>query len=198
MGLIMEYIEGQTPLDVDERDGLLITTIASRGELDEFEQQNIEQAIQWTLGRSLKSNVIFSQEFICSIHKRMFGKVWNWAGHFRKTNKNLGVDKWQISTDLKYLLDDAMFWYENKVYPPDEIAIRFKHRIVSIHCFPNGNGRHSRLIADIIIDKLFNEPIFSWGSGNLSNENNARNEYLKAIKIADKGDYNMLLDFARS
>lgn len=198
MGLIMEYIEGQTPLDVDERDGLLITTIASRGELDEFEQQNIEQAIQWTLGRSLKSNVIFSQEFICSIHKRMFGKVWNWAGHFRKTNKNLGVDKWQISTDLKYLLDDAMFWYENKVYPPDEIAIRFKHRIVSIHCFPNGNGRHSRLIADIIIDKLFNEPIFSWGSGNLSNENNARNEYLKAIKIADKGDYKMLLDFARS
>lgn len=198
MGLVFEYIAGQTPLDEDERDGLLITTIASRGELDEFEQQNIEQAIQWTLGRTFKSDVIFSQEFICAIHKRMYGTVWKWAGQFRKTNKNLGVDKWQISTDLKHLLDDAMYWYENKIYPPDEIALRFKHRIVSIHCFPNGNGRHSRLIADIIIEKLFNEPVFSWGSGNLSDESNARKTYLQAIKSADKGDYNMLLDFARS
>jgi Fic-DOC domain mobile mystery protein B len=87
----------------------------------------------------------------------------HWAGDFRRTNKNIGVDKWQISTDLKYLLDDALYWHKNNTYPPDEIAIRFKHRLVSIHCFPNGNGRHSRLMADIIIEKIFKQAVFSWG-----------------------------------
>jgi Fic-DOC domain mobile mystery protein B len=155
MGLDLDYLDGQTPLDEDEKEGLLIPTIATRSELDEFEQQNIEQAVQWSLGRSFKIETVFTEEFICALHKRMYGKVWRWAGEFRKTNKNIGVDKWQIPTELKYLLDDLIYWYTNQTYPPDEIAIRFKHRIVSIHCFPNGNGRHSRLLADIVIEKIF-------------------------------------------
>ena len=115
-----------------------------------------------------------------------------------KTNKNIGVDKWQIGIELKYLLDDAIYWTENKIYPPDEIAVRFKHRIVSIHCFPNGNGRHSRLIADIIIENIFNQYVFSWGAGNLQGEGDIRTKYLEALKTADKRDYSLLLSFARS
>jgi Fic-DOC domain mobile mystery protein B len=198
MGLDLDYIDGQTPLDEEEKDGLLIPTIATRGELDEFEQQNIEQAVQWTLGRSLKPDVIFTEDFIRTVHKRMYADVWAWAGKFRKSNKNIGVDKWQIPSDLKYLLDDAKYWHENNTYPPDEIAVRFKHRIVSIHCFPNGNGRHSRLMADIIIEKIFKQPVFSWGAANLSSEGDIRTAYLKAVKTADKGDYSLLLAFARS
>lgn len=198
MGLELEYIDGQTPLDEEEKEGLLIPTITTRGELDEFEQQNIEQAIQWTLRRSFKPEMIFTEDFICTLHKRMYGNVWEWAGDFRKTNKNLGVDKWQISSELKNLLDDARYWYENKTYPPDEIAIRFKHRIVSIHCFPNGNGRHSRLMADIITEKIYKLPVFSWGADNLSSESDTRSTYLKAVKKADHGDYSLLLAFARS
>ncbi|MEI8054283.1 MAG: mobile mystery protein B [Bacteroidota bacterium] len=206
MGLDLDYIDGQTPLDEEEKDGLLIPTIATRGELDEFEQQNIEQAIQWTLGRSFKLEVIFTEEFIRIVHKRMYSDVWEWAGEFRKTNKNIGVDKWQIPSDLKYLLDDVKYWYENKTYLPDEIAVRFKHRVVSIHCFPNGNGRHSRLMADIIIHKIYKQPVFTWGATqifskgavNLSSQGNARATYLKAVKAADKGDYSLLLAFARS
>jgi Fic-DOC domain mobile mystery protein B len=198
MGLDLYYIDGQTPLDEEEKDGLLIPTIATRIELDEFEQQNIEQAVQWTLSRSFKPDAVFSEEFLKALHKRMYGNVWAWAGEFRKTNKNIGVDKWQIPTELRTLLDDVKFWYANNTYSPDECTIRFKQRLVSIHCFPNGNGRHSRLIADIIIEKIYKYPVFSWGAANLSNEGDSRAAYIKAVKTADKGDYSLLLNFARS
>ena len=198
MGLDLEYINGQTPLDEEEKDGLLILTIATRGELDEFEQQNIEKAVQWILGRTFKPELFFTEDFVRMLHKRMYADVWAWAGEFRKTNKNIGVDKWKIPSDLKYLLDDAKYWHENNTYTQDEIAVRFKHRIVSIHCFPNGNGRHSRLMADIIIEKIYKQPVFSWGAANLSDEGDARKSYLKAIKTADRGDYSLLLAFARS
>jgi Fic-DOC domain mobile mystery protein B len=198
MGLDIDYIDGQTPLDEDEMEGLLIPSIATRAELDEFEQQNIEQAMQWTLGRSLKPGVIFTEDFIRTVHKRMYGDVWAWAGSFRKNNKNIGVDKWQIPIELKTLSDDAKYWYENNTFPPDEMALRFKHRLVSIHCFPNGNGRHSRLMADIIIDKIYGQPLFSWGTLKDTNEGDARKSYLKAVKTADQGDYSLLLAFARS
>jgi Fic-DOC domain mobile mystery protein B len=198
MGLDFDDIEGQTPLDEDEKEGLLIRTIATRGELDEFEQQNIEQAIQWTMGRSFRPEMVFTEDFVRKLHKRMFSKVWAWAGTFRKTNKNIGVDKWQISAALKSLLDDLRYWYEHNTYPPDEIALRFKHRLVSIHCFTNGNGRHSRLMADIIIEKIFQRPVFTWGATSVSGEGDARMAYLRALKAADRGDYSLLLAFAGS
>ena len=197
MGLNLEYIDGQTPLDEDEKDGLLINSISTRGELDEFEQQNIENAIQWILTRKFKNEQIFTEAFIQDLHKRMYGKVWQWAGKYRRTNKNIGVDKLQIPVDLKALLDDAMYWITNDVFPPDEVAIRFKHKLVSIHCFPNGNGRHSRLMADIIIEKIYNQPVFTWGGANSSNENDIRDKYLRAIKAADKGEFSLLLEFVR-
>ena len=198
MGLDLAYINGQTPLDEDEKDELLIPTIATRFELDEFEQQNIEEAMQWVLTRSLKTKVILTEQFIKKLHKRMYGNVWAWAGDFRKTNKNLGIDKWQISTALNALINDTLYWVEHNTFPPDEIAIRFKHRIVSIHCFPNGNGRHSRLMADVIVDKIFKLPVFSWGAGNLVKQSDTRTNYLKAVREADKNNYVLLLSFARS
>jgi Fic-DOC domain mobile mystery protein B len=198
MGLDLAYIEGQTPLDEDEKDGLLIPTIGTRAELDEFEQQNIEEAIQWALIRSFKSETVFTEGLIRNVHRHMYGEVWAWAGEFRKTNKNIGVDKWQIPTELKNLFDDAKYWLANKIYDPEEMAIRFKHRIVSIHCFPNGNGRHSRLMADILITKILKQPVFTWGTGNLVKQGDTRAVYLSAIKKADQGDIQPLITFARS
>lgn len=197
MGLEIAYTDGQTPLEEEEKEGLRIQTIATRGELDEFEQKNIEQALQWTMGRSFKGDAVFTEEFICNVHKRMYGDVWNWAGKFRRSEKNIGIEFWKISAELKRLLDDARYWLEHKTYPPDEIAIRFKHRLVSIHCFPNGNGRHSRLMADVISDNLLKGDPFSWGIG-YANSKDARAAYLLALKAADKGDYSLLLTFARS
>ena len=164
MGLNLTYNDGQTPLEEDEKDGLKIKSITTRGELDEFEQQNIEDAIQWSLSRKFKPEQILTESFIQDLHKRMYGSVWNWAGEYRKTNKNIGVDKFEIPVHLRNLLDDTKYWLAQNVDEPDVLAIRFKHRLVSIHCFPNGNGRHSRMIADIIIEKLYQLPVFSWGS----------------------------------
>ena len=198
MGLNLEYLPGQTPLDEEEIDGLLIPTIATRGELDEFEQHNIEQALEWSLKRSFKPQHIFTEDFVREVHRRMYGDVWAWAGGFRKTEKNLGINHWRIGLELKYLLDDAAYWIANKTYPPDEFALRFKHRIVSIHCFPNGNGRHSRLMADIIVDKVFKQLVFTWGTADLALPGEQRSNYLKAVKAADVGDIAPLLAFARS
>ena len=198
MGLDLIYNDGQTPLDEDEKEGLLIKSISTRGELDEFEQKNIEDAIQWSLTRRFKSEQILSETFILALHKRMYKNVWRWAGEYRKTNKNIGVDKLEIPVALRSLIDDASYLLENNVYEPDEFALRFKHRLVSIHCFPNGNGRHSRMIADIIIEKIYQLPVFSWGSKSLADENDSRKKYLIAIRKADKGNLDLLLKFARS
>jgi Fic-DOC domain mobile mystery protein B len=200
MGLNLDYLLGQTPLEEEEKEGLKILTITTKGELDEFEQKNIEQAVQWTIGRKIKLESLMSESFIKSLHKRMYNEVWKWAGKFRKTEKNIGVESWKIPIELQVLLDDAKFWIENESFSEDEIAIRFKHRIVWIHCFPNGNGRHSRLMADLIVEKIFGRKIFTWGQSNsdLSNEGDARIEYLKALKKADKGDFSDLIIFARS
>lgn len=198
MGLDLEYIKGQTPLDEDEKEGLRIKTISTRSELDEFEQANIENAIEWSLRRNYGYEKILTIEFIKEVHKRMFSEVWEWAGTFRKTNKNIGVDKHQIEQELYALSDDCRFWIQNKTFTNDEIAIRFKHRLVKTHPFPNGNGRHSRLCADILVSHVFGQPIFSWGRSNIANTGKTRTNYLKAIYKADEENIIPLIEFARS
>lgn len=197
MGLNFEYINGQTPLNEDEKEGLLIGTISTRGELDEFEQANIQQAIEWTLRNKFRQDQILTEEFVLLVHKKMFSEVWEWAGTKRKSNKNIGVDKYQITTELKTLLEDCKYWIDKKTFNPDETAIRFSHRLVKIHIFPNGNGRHSRLIADILVSHVFNKPVFTWGKSDLSKNNDIRKIYLKAIYSADNGDIEPLVEFSR-
>lgn len=158
MGLDFAYINGQTPLDEDDKEGLRIPSIATRSELDEFEQQNIEEAVQWSMQRSFNAETVFTETFIRTLHKRMYGDVWSWAGEFRKTNKN----------------------------------------IVSIHCFPNGNGRHGRLLADILIERVYKLPALTWGSGSMMKPGGTRAIYLNAMRAADKGNITPLLRFARS
>jgi len=198
MGLELKYEYGQTPISEEEKEGLLIKTISTQGELNEFEQNNIEDAVVWTLKRKFKLNEILSEKFICDVHKKMFCDVWGWAGKFRKTDKNIGVDKFQIAIELKYLFEDCRYWIENKTYSEDEIAVRFKHRIVKIHPFPNGNGRHSRLCGDILISHFFKRPVFSWGHKSLTFKSKTRDIYINAVKAADHNDIKPLLDFARS
>jgi Fic-DOC domain mobile mystery protein B len=200
MGLNLDYTLGQTPLDEEECEGLKIKTISTKGELDEFEQKNIEDAVLWTLGLKINRDKLLSESFVKSLHKRMYGDIWKWAGNFRLSEKNIGVESWKISTELKILLEDTNYWIENKTYSEDEIAIRCKHRLVSIHCFPNGNGRHSRLFADLLAEKIFDKAVFTWGQSNsqLVNKSDSRSNYLAALKKADKGDYSDLIVFARS
>ena len=198
MGLKLEYKDGQTPLEEEEKDGLLIKSITTHGELDEHEQLSIEKAIEWILRTKLKKDKILTEEFVKTLHKKMFDDVWSWAGKFRKSEKNIGVEWIKIAIELRYLLDDTKYWIANKTYHPDEIAIRFKHRLVKIHCFPNGNGRHSRIMADIIIESIFGLDIFTWHSSNMVKADDVRKEYINAIKEADNGNINPIIEFARN
>jgi Fic-DOC domain mobile mystery protein B len=198
MGLNFQYEKGQTPLTEEEMKGLLIKSITTHGELNEQERLNIEQAISWTLRRKFEGNDILTEQFVRDLHKKMYSDVWRWAGYFRLSEKNIGVDYYQIAVTLKTLLDDTLYWINNKSFSSDEIAIRFKHRIVSIHCFSNGNGRHSRLMADVIIQHIFKEPVFTWSRANLVAAGEARKLYLSSLREADKGDYIDLIKFARS
>jgi Fic-DOC domain mobile mystery protein B len=198
MGLEFDYKYGQTALDAEEKEGLKIYLITTQGELDEFEQLNIEKAVEWTIHSKFKPEHILTEKFIKDLHKRMYGDVWKWAGEFRRTEKNIGVQWTQIGIELKNLLDDTKYWIENKTYLPEEVAIRFKHRIVSIHCFPNGNGRHSRMMGDIIIESIFGKEVFSWHQSNMVKVNETRKEYIKALKKADDGNLAPLIKFAKN
>lgn len=198
MGLKIEYIDGQTALSEEEMEGLKIPSITTRGELDEFEQLNIEKAIEWTFRLKLKPEQLFTEKFVKDLHNKMYNDVWKWAGNFRNSEKNIGIKSYRIGMELKQLLDDALYWFQNNTYSKEEIAIRFKHRIVSIHCFPNGNGRHSRLIADLIMSKLYDDNYFSWGKGNLIRANETRENYIKALREADNQNYQPLIAFAKS
>jgi Fic-DOC domain mobile mystery protein B len=186
--------EGATPLDPDERQGLKFSHITTRGELDELEQSNIEQGLAW-IARRRRGNV-FEDAFVRTLHKRLFGDVWTWAGQYRFTEKNIGIDPVQISVQLRMLLDDARYWAENGVYPPLEAAARYHHRMVQIHPFPNGNGRHARIAADIILEEVYDHPPVEWASGfDLQADNDRRNAYIAALRAADGGDYSPLLAF---
>lgn len=199
MGLELNYDEGQTPIDEDEKLGLKIPTLTTKQELDEFEHNNIEKAIQWTLKNKFSKENIFQDAFLKKLHIKMFGDVWSWSGEYRKSNKNIGVDKSIISTQVKNLLDDSLFWVDNQTFEPDELALRFKHRLVSIHLFPNGNGRHSRLVADVIISHIFKKPVFTWGgTKDINKVSDARKSYIKSLKEADLGNYKPLIEFSRS
>ena len=167
--------------------------------MDEFEEENISAARAWALSpRRLSRTDPFDGQFVRELHKRMFNKTWKWAGKYRKTEKtNLGVPIHEIRDRLGALLGNGRYWVEQKVFPPDEIAVRFHHEFVVIHPFPNGNGRHARLYADPIARKL-GQPEFSWGSANLVRSGEAREKYIAALKMADVGDIKPLLAFARS
>lgn len=198
MGLDLNFNKDGTILSDEEKDGLLIPTITTREELDEFEQQNIEEAVEfYLLRRRYKIEGILTEKFVFDVHKRMLGDVWDWAGTIRKTNKNLGIDVFQISSRLRQLLENCKYWIEHKTFSEEEIALRFKHEIVSIHVFPNGNGRHSRLMGDIIMKHIFKKPIFSWGQKELVHKNEVRNNYIDALRKADNGDITSLIDFSK-
>ena len=191
---MLEEDDASTPLTAKERQGLIPSYIALRRELDEAEQANILEAEQWAFARKRK---VLDERLLMDLHKRMFGRVWRWAGKFRHTERNVGVAPYRIATDLRQLLDDCRYWIEHATYPPDEICTRFHHRLVAIHPFPNGNGRHARLAADLLLAAL-GRPRFSWGRTHLVNPGDTRQTYVAALRAADARDIRPLLEFVRS
>ena len=183
-----------TELTEEEREALIPSYITLRSELNEAEQANILQGEQWAFAR--KRDVL-DEKFLNNLHKRMYSNVWRWAGQYRTSGKNIGVDAYRIAAELQQLLDDCRYWIENNTYEPDEIAVRFHHKLVWIHLYPNGNGRHARLAADLLLKSMGLER-FSWGGKNLVDDEKTRKRYIAALHAADEHDIGPLLEFVRS
>lgn len=188
---------GNTPLTPDEQADL-IPNLATKEELNQWERENILMAYSWALNpRTLARENALSEPYLRNLHRRMFDETWKWAGLYRTSEKNIGVPHHQIREQLGILVGDASYWLEHATYPADEIAIRFHHRLVFIHPFANGNGRHARLMADVLI-RLQGRPEFTWGGADIVAQGDIRKGYIDALRVADKGDIAPLLAFART
>jgi Fic-DOC domain mobile mystery protein B len=189
-----DYPSGSTPLEPGELAGLIPKHITTQEELNAWEEKNIIEAEPW----AFKQKDIVSIEFIKKLHKRMFDRTWEWAGEFRTSEKNIGVYWAQITIKLRELCDDVNYQLDHDIYSKDEIVIRFHHRLVFIHAFANGNGRHARLIADVLSVKQGGSR-FTWGMHqDLIKATPIRKQYIEALQLADRGDYSKLLLFAQS
>ncbi len=189
------YPPGATPLNADEASGLIPDHITTQDALNEWEQQNILDGLNWALKQHKRE--LLDDLFVRDLHKKMFDKTWKWAGTYRRSNKNIGIEWQMIPVELRNLFADVSFQIEHNSFPPDELATRFHHRLVAIHPFPNGNGRHARMMADLLIHRLGGEP-FSWGGRSLVQHGDERERYIAALQAADREDYTLLMEFVRS
>lgn len=183
-----------TPLTPAEREGLIPSHITLRLELNELEQSNIMAATLWAMSRKRDA---LDERFLRNLHKRMFKSVWRWAGEYRQTERNIGVEPYRIQTEMRRVIDDGRYWLAHKSYSVDELSIRLHHALVLIHPFPNGNGRWSRLAADLFA-VAHGSKSFSWGRSQLSAVDETRAAYISALRAADQHDIAPLLNFARS
>ena len=187
--------DAATPLTEEEKRDLIPTHITFRRELNSAEQENIAKGEDWAARRKTKD--VVDEKFITVLHRRMFGDVWKWAGKYRKSERNIGIEAWKIPMEMRNLLEDVRVWIQKQVYSPDEIALRFHHRLTVIHPFPNGNGRSARLLADLLVEQLGGKR-FTWGKGSLRDAGDLRKRYRASLRAADGHDIAPLLEFARS
>lgn len=196
MAIDLDETDGQTLLDPDEKAGLIPVHLVTQADLDDWEQENILRAVRWL--KRARSPDVLSEGFCRALHNKMFDLTWSWAGRFRTSDKNIGCDWTRIAVRLNALFGNTRRWVDNATFPPDEIAARFHRDLVWIHPFANGNGHHSRMMADVLLRSL-GQPAFTWGGGGqLVAANDVRSRYLAALRAADLGDYQPLLGFVRS
>ncbi len=191
---MVEYPEGATPLDPDEMEGLKFPHVETRIELDQLEQQNIQDGLKW-LSRQRSYNKLLNEGFLLELHQKLFGAVWDWAGKYRRTGKNIGVGPVNISTEVRNLLDDAKYWIDHQAYSREEFAARLHHRLVQIHPFSNGNGRHARVFTDAVLEYQLSQKPVNWSTDESINDETHRQNYIKALRTADDGDYQLMIDF---
>lgn len=193
-GIVFHYPIGATPLDRDEAEGLIPAHLTTQAQLNEWELRNILDAEEWAFSRKQKN--LLSIDFMRSLHKRMLGDTWRWAGRIRWSEKTIGVAPENIAPGLTNLCADVEAQIQHKSWKPREIAARFHHRLTYIHPFPNGNGRFARTMADLLLTQL-NEQRFDWGATLSGADEEVRAHYIDALRAADGHDVRALLEFLK-
>jgi Fic-DOC domain mobile mystery protein B len=173
------------------------TWVTTRADLNEVEEENILKGATWARRSRGGSDGVLNEDFSKNLHKQMFGDVWKWAGRYRQTELNIGIPSYLVAVEMPVMFDNARYWVEHQTFTPDEIAVRLHHRLTQIHGFPNGNGRHARMMADLLIAKVGGEP-FTWGGGSIHDTGTLRKTYVEALQAADNHDHVPLLAFARA
>ena len=195
-GFHFPLVPDATPLSEEDKAALIPTHLVSMGQLNEWEQMNILVARRWALTN--RRSELLTERYIRNLHSRMFDLTWSWAGINRHSDTSIGVPHYRITASVKELIDDATYWVTNKTFDVDEIAVRLHHRLVYVHPFPNGNGRHARLMADVFLRRRGVREL-TWGSEkNLRTAGATRQAYIAALKRADQLEYGPLIAFARS
>lgn len=189
-----EYAPGATPIDPDEAAGLIPAHLTLQSELNEYEEANILEATEWLFAR--RRGDPLDERFVRTVHRRMFNQTWRWAGRLRRSDKNIGTTWAEIPAHLRQLLGDVRAQVEHRAYSPLEIAARYHHRLVAIHLFANGNGRHARLMADLLLTELAGQR-FDWGRSSLVEASELRSGYIAALRAADKHDLRPLTEFLK-
>ncbi|EKE80646.1 mobile mystery protein B [Idiomarina xiamenensis] len=196
---LVDNPDGATPLTPDDMQNLRHRHIETREQLNELEAANILQGQRWAA--QLKSPTlarIFDLLFVTDLHNALFGEVWVWAGSFRLRELNIGVEPKNIAIDLHNFLEDAKCWIEFRHYDNLEISARIQHRLVQIHPFVNGNGRHSRIFTDIVRVYLLDEKPMKWANAKLENMTEERAAYISSLRKADRGDFSEFLNYLQS
>lgn len=187
-------IDYATPLD--DISGLKLSKSKSYTlkEIYEKEAQNIANAtIKYLSAPPSKKEAPFTYEWLLKLHEEMFGDVWDWAGKLRQVELSIGIKAYLVAAELKKLSDDIEFWSKNKTFDVYETATRIHHRAVQIHPFKNGNGRWSRMLANIYLRQNGLMPV-KWQEDLLASENPKRNEYIHALKKADNSNFTDLIE----
>jgi Fic-DOC domain mobile mystery protein B len=183
-----------TPLRPEEIAALRVPVV-SRAQLNALEAANVADGRAWAMA---SRRDCFVREYLSELHRRMFGAVWAWAGRYRTHEVNIGTTMpHEIEVAVAQVFDDARAWRDYKAYEPVELAVRLHHRLVLIHPFAGGNGRCTRLMADVIVKRLGAKPL-TWGAASLSETGAARAAYIEALHAADNHDLTPLLAFAVS
>lgn len=196
---LLEEPDDATPLTANERHDLIPATVATRADLNEWERENILIARTWALTpRQLARHDPLTEEYLRLLHRRMFDRTWRWAGSFRTSDRNLGYPPHLIAPAVRDLLQDVRYWIDHRVFDDDQIAVRAHHRLVVVHPWPNGNGRHARLFADVM-NARSKRPQFTWGRVmDLTHAGSARRAYIAALRAADANDFAPIIEFARA
>ncbi len=201
MAELTQPLPGATPLDEDDLAGLIPTWVTTRADLDAVENEGIQRAVLWVFSPRVRYEVedLLTAAFADRLHVRMFGNVWRWAGKRRQRVTNIGVEPHQITTKLRDVFDDVAYWHTHADagFTPVEVAARLHHRLVAVHPYPNGNGRHSRLMADAYLRRC-GLPPFGWGGLDPSAATESRARYIEALRAADAdaGGYAPLIEFS--
>lgn len=199
MALTGAHAPGATPLTDEDLQGLRIPSVRTHGDLNQAEAANIVRGQEWALrARSARMPDMLSDRFMQRLHEAMFGTVWTWAGDYRLVDTNIGVPHHLIREHLHNVYADAHAWIEHDTYSPEEFSVRLHYRIVTVHPFPNGNGRHARMLADIVLARHFKRPALPWRNSPLNTANAVRQAYIAALVAADHHDFGPLMTFATS